>query len=197
LRKSIGERRSGVEPFRPSAIETATFSGRRNVGLRLHGRRRAIAVPATAKRFISCRVPYRERGEEMFASPSDAPDPSGRWQPVRSEDVPPLSPAADPGLLEKVLRETEELLEGDQALDGREKDDLRGVARRHRGEPLSLDPVTVELVQAVVGSRFRSRPDSVDFWRELVLHVAQSIFDDPASHDRLKALWSRLGEGEP
>ncbi len=133
----------------------------------------------------------------MFSSPSDAHDPSGRWQPLGGQNVPPSSPAPDPDLLETVLRETEELLDGDQAPDGREKDALRDVARRHGGDPLCLDPVTVELVQAVVGSRFRSRPDSVDFWREMVLQVARSLFDDPVSHERLRALWARLREGKP
>ena len=41
-----------------SAVQTAAFSGRRNVGLRLHGCRRAIAVPATAKRLIPSRERY-------------------------------------------------------------------------------------------------------------------------------------------
>jgi hypothetical protein len=133
----------------------------------------------------------------MFASPSDSQDPSIRWRPVASEDVQELPVTVDSGLLEKVLRETEESLEGDQALTDGERAALHEVARRHRGQPLCLDPVTVELVQAVVGGRFGSRPDSAGFWREIVERVAQSIFDAPASHDRLSALWARLGDGQP
>jgi hypothetical protein len=42
-----------------SAAEIDTFSGRRNVGQRWCVYRRAIAVPATAKRFILSREQYR------------------------------------------------------------------------------------------------------------------------------------------
>ena len=133
----------------------------------------------------------------MFASPSDADDPSSQWQPICGEDAQQLSATPDSGLLEKVLRETEELLDDDQTLDRREKEALHEVVRRHRNESLSLNPVTFELVQAVVGSQFRLRPDSADFWREMAMCVAESIFDDPASHDRLQAIWVRLGETEP
>ena len=130
----------------------------------------------------------------MSTPASGAQDSSGALRPIFQEDRSVSSHALDPSLLEKVLRETEELLCTDWPPDSREKAALREVARRHRGRPLSLDPVAVDLVQAVVGTRFAARPNSAGFWREMAMHVAQTILDDPLAHDRLDALWSRMGE---
>lgn len=122
-----------------------------------------------------------------------AQDFSGAPRPISREDQNSSSPVLDPGLLEKVLRETAELFHTDRPLDGRDRAALGEVARRHRGKPLALEPVAVELVQAVVGTRFEARPDAAGFWREMAIHVAQAIMDDPAAHGRLEELWNRMG----
>ena len=93
------------------------------------------------------------------------------------------------------MRQTAELFQTDPPLEDTQREAMLAVARRHRGWPLCLDPVAIELVQAVVGRHFGGLPDSAALWRDLAACVAASILDDPVAHDRLQALWVRLGDG--
>jgi hypothetical protein len=131
----------------------------------------------------------------MTASGSQEPSGPRRALADAGQSSPPRAPNA--ALLEKVLRETEELLCGDGPLSNAEKAAMQEVARRHRGQPLSLGPVAVQLVQAVLGTRFESRADSEGLWREMATAVAESILGDPVARARLRALWKCLTEGGP
>jgi len=111
------------------------------------------------------------------------------------EEAPPSLGPGDAGLWEKVLQQTAELFQSDQPLEAADREAIRAVARRHRGSPLGLDPVAIELVQAVIGTRFGQRPESAELWREMAACVAATILDDPVSQARLQALWVRLGDG--
>jgi hypothetical protein len=71
---------------------------------------------------------------------------------------------------------------------------LREVARRRREWKFCLQPVSVELVQALLESYFHGWSDSAETWRAMSAEVAQSLFDDPQCHERLKRLWLQLTE---
>jgi hypothetical protein len=103
---------------------------------------------------------------------------------------------SDPGLLERVLGATEALLCADTPLDDAQRAALRDVARRYRGQPLAVSPVAVELVQAVVGRRFRQCADSEPLWREMAMTIAETIVEDPLARGRLESLWTFLGESQ-
>jgi hypothetical protein len=66
---------------------------------------------------------------------------------------------------------------------------LRQVARRYPGHPFVLDPVAVELVLAVLDNRLLTNERSR---REAALQIAETLFEDPALHERLERLWLRL-----
>ena len=131
----------------------------------------------------------------MSSSASSPQDSSGRPQPAPPSESQSKQPP-DPALLEKVLRETSDICSAGSPLDGADREALTEVARRHRGEPLTLEPVGVELVQAVLRSHFPTQPHASQLWQALTVQIALTLFDDPASHDRLQALWVGLGGGE-
>lgn len=143
-----------------------------------------------------CSSPYNpqdpgakgERLPEEGALDSSTGKPAGRG-PAPDEPVP------DPALLESVLRETLETPVGDSSDDPLADGDmeaLKEVARRHRGRPFSLEPVAVDLVEAMLHQQFPVRPESVDKWRAIAAQVAQTLCDDPHSYDRLRNLWKHL-----
>jgi hypothetical protein len=68
------------------------------------------------------------------------------------------------------------------------------VARRRQGEPFACDPVGIEMVASVLRVPFRGLMASDEQWQTMTVQVAQTLCDDPASYDRLKLLWNRLGE---
>jgi hypothetical protein len=118
------------------------------------------------------------------------PRPASPQEPAQADQ------AVDQGLLESVLRQTEAVCNADDPIDGRDVEAVRAVARRHRGVPFALDPVLVELVQAVLRGQLQSALNSPEAWRAICVRVAQTLFEDPASHDRLRAFWARLSGGE-
>ena len=99
-------------------------------------------------------------------------------------------------LLEHVMRQTLECCETVEPLNAAEMRALGEVARRYRGRPLVLEPVAVELVEAVLDSFCPTANNSSRFWRNISVQVAQSIIDDPPALARLKTFWIRLSEKE-
>ncbi|SRR6266540_1752794 len=69
---------------------------------------------------------------------------------------------------------------------------LRAVAGRHREEPFALDPMVVEMVNAVLRSYFKGWSRSEDDWRGMSLQIARTLFEDPAGRGRLERLWNHL-----
>jgi hypothetical protein len=105
------------------------------------------------------------------------------------------SGSVDPSLLDRVLRATEGLLEDGRPLGDGEREALWNVARRHRDEAISVDPVVVELVEAVIEPLGELRVEERAFWRSTALPVAEAIMEDPVAHERLASLWQRMTEG--
>jgi hypothetical protein len=127
---------------------------------------------------------------------------SSAYGPQKSKDAsPPLSadtasdstPSVRPDILESVLIQTFQSENLDQPLDKRELEALREVARRYRDQPLTLEPVAVALVQAVICPQIQADSSSWDFWRGVITQIAQTQLDDPATHQRLQSLWAEWG----
>lgn len=73
---------------------------------------------------------------------------------------------------------------------------IQEVARRHRNAPFALDPVLVELVQTILRIQFGDHPEWAAAWQGASGPVAQTLYEDPVSRERLELLWNRLSKGE-
>jgi hypothetical protein len=100
------------------------------------------------------------------------------------------------GKLEAVLREALVLAEAgphspeaDAQLSA-----VRKVAQRRRGEPFALEPVAVEMIEAVLRTLLGAPAGEEQAWRTVSQAVATTLCEHPASEKRLRALWERLGE---
>jgi hypothetical protein len=116
-------------------------------------------------------------------------------QPLRQEVEPPSTPTIDPSVWENVLRQTAGKDESDDPLTHAELEALREVARRYPGQPLTLQPIAAELVQAVVMPRIPADHKDAKFLQDAFERIAQTQLDDPVANDRLHHLWSQL-QGE-
>jgi hypothetical protein len=132
--------------------------------------------------------------------PTSGSDPQGgsegrrREQPP-GENRPPTS--ADPALLRSVLDQTFRRWRANEPVDPADMAALHEVARRHRGMPICLEPVTIDLVGAVLQNNFRKLVPDDRQWTDLVHQVASAIYEDPPSHERLRTLWADLGASLP
>lgn len=116
-------------------------------------------------------------------------EPSGKGFVEREQPpAPARGDSAPRKLLQEVLRETAASM-GMSAGDLADPEVLREVARRYRDRPFELEPVLVELVHAALENQFGSALDSD---RHMSHQIAESLYEDPAAHERLKALWGRL-----
>jgi len=71
---------------------------------------------------------------------------------------------------------------------------LFGVARRLAGQPFVLEPVAIELIQAVVQVQFQKAGLADEQVRAMARQIATTLCDDPPSRARLEALWAALLE---
>ena len=132
-----------------------------------------------------------------MSSASDPQGPGDASRPAEEETAARSQQARDPDLLRQVLAETSEICGVDEPLDEADAAALHEVARRHRGEPLVLDPIGVELVQALLRSHFPTQPHASQLWQAIAVKIALTLLEDPTSKKRLEALWTALGGGSP
>jgi hypothetical protein len=128
------------------------------------------------------------------SSPEDA---SGQFQSRAADEAPSNERPLDPALLERVVRQTLAGGTVEEPLRPEEMDAMREVARRRQGEPLGLDPVATELVDAVLRTQFGNPVNAAGIWQALCRQVAETVMDDPVSHQRLESLWSSLSGHQP
>lgn len=72
---------------------------------------------------------------------------------------------------------------------------VREVAQKHRGEPLTLDPIVIALVRTLVVRWFSPAARDAKTqraWNAIADQIAASLYDDPVARDRLQTLWTRL-----
>jgi hypothetical protein len=68
------------------------------------------------------------------------------------------------------------------------------VARRHRGAPLVLEPITVALVEAMLRTLFPYLQVDDRFWQGAAKRIATVLYDSPDGQQRLIRFWSQLCE---
>ncbi len=105
---------------------------------------------------------------------------------VQHSDTPP----PDKSLLERVLHETI----SPESMQPEELSALIEVGRRYCGQPLSLHPIAVELVDAILKFRVAHIATSDQLRRHMSEQIAESLLDDPQSEERLEGFWNRLVE---
>ncbi|MCR4414139.1 MAG: hypothetical protein NUV77_17115 [Thermoguttaceae bacterium] len=127
-----------------------------------------------------------------MSSPSEPAKRLDGQHPIAGKDADASVPQE---LLESILERTDAASRTDDALDPQQRLALDGVVRRYRGQPLSLDPIATEMVRAMLTTEFRDRPEWAGAWDAVSGHVAQTLWEDQVSRDRLEALWLRLSEG--
>jgi hypothetical protein len=91
--------------------------------------------------------------------------------------------------LDRVLESTLAQLSTSQAAIPPE---LVEVGRHHRGQPLTL-PVAGDLVYAVLWPDWQELAGGAEGFRTLCAQIAETLFEDPRAHARLRNLWSALG----
>jgi hypothetical protein len=100
----------------------------------------------------------------------------------------------DREVMEKVLQETLSAAGSDEPVGSAEMQALVEVARRHAGQSISLDPIAIELVESILLCRFGPQLRRSQDAKELPRTVAETLWENPDSHDRLLRLWNRLAE---
>ena len=131
--------------------------------------------------------------------PGDSPRPQGELpqQGEVTSSSPPEHESADdnaPEFLKEVLGQTVAGFGSSRELSPEVYQALLDVARRFPGEPLSLDPIAIELVAASLSVQFPAFARRETLSRRMYAWVAGSILDDPSARHRLAELWARLGE---
>ncbi len=124
---------------------------------------------------------------------SDAPDATrSPHEPASSEQQKSEPESEEARLLEQVVEET--LLAGgtESVLEPGELEALRAVARRLKNSRLRLQTIAVELVNALLASRFgKAIPGDSD--RQAVAEqISRVLLDDEESSGRLERMWQRL-----
>jgi hypothetical protein len=113
--------------------------------------------------------------------------------PVERLEAEPVS-AEHADLMERVLQETLSATAQGQPLAESDMAALLEVARRHRGAALTLEPVAVDLVQALLRVRFATVAAADGLRLAAARRIAATLLEDPPSHDRLLVFWGRLSE---
>jgi hypothetical protein len=98
--------------------------------------------------------------------------------------------APDRAMMEEVLKRT--LSESANSIDPAERDALLTVVRRHRGEAFEIDPVAVDLVEALLRFEFKNPISSAEVWRRMCYEIAKTLFDDPVARQRMQGIWTAL-----
>ena len=119
-------------------------------------------------------------------SESSAGSAGDRPAPLRSGDSTPRR------VLEDVLKQTAALYSLEHASHPADLEPLLEVARRLRGMEFELEPVLVELVRATLRRQLKPAWQSEEQLAAVADRVARTLFENPDTHARLKALWDRL-----
>jgi len=132
------------------------------------------------------------KGVSMSSSGSDR-QPIGDGREVRySDDTTAENGVDDAELLDEVLSQT---AAASDAADARSDPVLQSflrIAHKYQGQGFTLDPIVIDLVDVALKHEFDEHAMPADLRCRTSQRVAQTIFDDPACHERLEAFWMRL-----
>ena len=133
----------------------------------------------------------------MSSFASDPQDADGEPQSVPAETGSPGGRPYDRALLERVLQETLTDENARESLSRVDKVALLDVAARYRDQPLSLDPIVIALIEAMVQTHFEVLSGLAEFWRPITTQIGRTLWDDPMTRARLELFWHRLCGMEP
>lgn len=130
----------------------------------------------------------------MSASAFDAGSGKPSGDRAAASSYKPANPLADPHLLESVLRETLAHATHGEPLAASDWQALAALVARRRGEPFDREPIASELVGAILRERLTEWGLSETAQSEMSALIADTLYEDVASRDRLRVLWERLCE---
>jgi hypothetical protein len=130
----------------------------------------------------------------MAASAFDSGAERPSDERVAGSPYKPANPLVDRHLLESVLRETLASSTSAQPLAPGDWQALGAVITRHRGQPFAREPIVSDLVGALLSERLTEWGLSEPAQAEMSVLIADTLYDDIASRDRLRVLWERLCE---
>jgi hypothetical protein len=116
------------------------------------------------------------------------------YEEVTHEQIADEGDDAAPDFLKQVMSQTVAGMTSSRELSPQVYAALLEVAKRYPGEPLSLDPIAIELVSASLKVQMPAIAGREALSRRMYSWVASSLLDDPAARQRLAELWARLGE---
>jgi hypothetical protein len=99
-------------------------------------------------------------------------------------------------VLEDVLKQTAALYALEQASDPADLEPLLEVARKH-GQVEFEESVMIDLVRATLRRQLKPSSQSEEQFVAAADRVARTLFENPETHARLKALWVQLLAVEP
>ena len=117
--------------------------------------------------------------------------------PSAREIPPPVRQNTGRELLDKILERTALLSGSEEVLAPTEREALTAVARAHRGHPLTLEPVLVELLEVILQIHAPAPPAAPGFWHSAALEIGQVLLEDPTAARRLTLFWDRLSQDLP
>lgn len=108
--------------------------------------------------------------------------------------VSPLASSAEveSSLLDAIVQQTVAALDEQTLAQTRDLPCLREIARRHDSDVLTLDPILIELIEALLETHLPQLARSATFRSKVARSVSQSLFDNPVCRGRLELLWSQL-----
>ena len=128
---------------------------------------------------------------------SSAYNPGEFASAPRPDAEPPAAPVEQPsdsGVLDQVLAQSSTpAFPVGEPLDIGDMEAMREVAQLFRGQPLTLDPITIELIHSSLRSRFGNKSSTAEL-HVMAKEIAMSLFDDPLSRERLETLWNQLSQ---
>jgi hypothetical protein len=97
-------------------------------------------------------------------------------------------------MLDDVVAQTSEQLATPEDLEPGVREALVAVARQYAGQPLTLDPAGVALVEALLRAQFPLLAARQALLAQTARAVAESLLADPDARPRVAHLWAQLGE---
>ncbi len=105
-----------------------------------------------------------------------------------------VSSAVNEKLMDAVLHQTVAALDERSLASMVDLPKLREIARRHPSDTLTLDPILVELIAAILETHLSSACRSEAMRTRVAREIARPLFENPVSRGRLELLWSQLLE---
>lgn len=110
------------------------------------------------------------------------------------EEVNEDAPELEHSVLDDVLKATMSSDEALSLINEKTHEGFLKVAREYVGQELTLDPVGIALVRAVLGETLNDRLISKTQQDRVGEEIAKSLFENPTASARLSAFWQKLQE---